>query len=73
MKEEKKGKKERKFKKKKRKAKNDIICEEILEKSYCKYNNISDFELCIGGKTPSIKINFIDSRFNDFVTNICFL
>jgi hypothetical protein len=25
-------------------------CEKLLEKAYCKYNNISDFDFCIGGK-----------------------
>ena len=57
-------------KEKKRIAKQYKICEKLLEKSYCKYNNISYFEFCIGGKTPYIKINFIDSRFNEFVTII---
>jgi len=41
-------------------------------KTTCKYNNISDFGFCIGGKIPYIKINFIDSRFNEFVTIIIF-
>ena len=57
-------------KEKKRKAKQYKYCEKLLEKAYCKYNNISDFEFCIGGEIPYIKINFIDSRFNEFVTII---
>jgi hypothetical protein len=57
-------------KEKKRIAKQYKICEKLLEKCYCKYNNISDFEFCIGGEIPYIKINFVDSRFNEFVTII---
>ena len=57
-------------KEKKRIAKQYKICEKLLEKAYCRYNNISDFEFCIGGEMPYIKINFIDSRFNEFVTII---
>ena len=57
-------------KEKKRIAKQYKICEKLLEKCCCKYNNISDFEFCIGGEIPYIKINFIDSRFNEFVTII---
>jgi hypothetical protein len=59
-------------KEKKRIAKQYKICEKLLEKAYCRYNNISDFEFCIGGEMPYIKINFIDSRFNEFVTIIVF-
>ena len=59
-------------KEKKRIAKHYKICEKLLEKAYCRYNNISDFEFCIGGEMPYIKINFIDSRFNEFVTIIVF-
>ena len=59
-------------KEKKRIAKQYKYCEKLLEKAYCKYNNISDFEFCIGGEIPYIKINFIDSRFNEFVTIIVF-
>ena len=55
---------------KKRIAKHYIICEKLLEKCYCKYNNISDFEFIIGGEIPYIKINLVDSRFNEFVTII---
>ena len=51
-------------------AKQHKICEKLLEKAYCKYNNISDFEFCIGGEIPYIKINFFDTRFNEFVTII---
>ena len=36
------------------------------------FDNISDFEFIIGGEMPYIKINFIDSRFNEFVTIIVF-
>ena len=69
--------KERKKRKKIQKEKKRItkqykICEKLLEKAYCRYNNISDFEFCIGGEMPYIKINFIDSRFNEFVTIIVF-
>ena len=59
-------------KEKKRIAKHYKICEKLLEKAYCRYNNISDFEFVIGGEIPYIKINFIDSRFNEFVTIIVF-
>ena len=55
---------------KKRIAKHYKICEKLLEKCYCKYNNISDFEFIIGGEIPYIKINLVDSRFNEFVTII---
>ena len=41
---------------KKRIAKPYKICEKLLEKSDCKYNNILDFEFCVGGKIPYIKI-----------------
>ena len=70
--ERRKGKKRPKRIKKEKKpiAKQYKYCEKLLEKAYCKYNNISDFEFCIGGKIPYIKINFIDSRFNEFVTII---
>ena len=57
-------------KEKKRMAKHYKICEKLLEKCYCKYNNISDFEFIIGGEIPYIKINLVDSRFNEFVTII---
>ena len=57
-------------KEKKRTAKQYKYCEKLLEKAYCKYDNISDFEFCKGGEMPSIKINFVDSRFNEFVTII---
>jgi hypothetical protein len=57
-------------KEKKRNAKHYKICEKLLEKCYCKYNNISDFEFCVGGEIPCIKINYVDSRFNEFVTII---
>jgi hypothetical protein len=55
-------------KKKKRIAKQYKYCEKLLEKAYCKYNNTSDFEFCIGEQIPYIKVNFIDNRFNEFVT-----
>ena len=42
-------------KEKKRIAKHYKVCEKLLEKCYCKYNNISDFEFCIGGEIPYIK------------------
>ncbi len=54
-------------KEKKRITKHYKICEKLLEKCYCKYNNISDFEFCTGGETPYIKINFIDSGSKEFV------
>ncbi len=57
-------------KEKKRIAKHYKICEKLFEKCCCKYNNISDFEFCIGGEIPFIKINFVDSKFNEFVTII---
>ena len=58
-------------KEKKRTAKQYKYCEKLLEKAYCKYDNISDIECCIGGEIPYIKINFFDSRFNnEFVTII---
>ena len=57
-------------KEKKRTAKQYKYCEKLLEKAYCKYNNISDFEFCIGGEIPYIKIKFFDTRFNEFVTII---
>jgi hypothetical protein len=59
-------------KEKKRLAKQHKICEKLLEKAYCKYDNISDFEFYIGGELPYIKISFNDSRFNEFVTIIIF-
>ena len=68
MKEEKKEKTKENSKRKKRIAKQYKHCEKLLEKAYCKYSNISDFEFCIGGKIRYIKVNFIDSRFNEFVT-----
>ncbi len=59
-------------KEKNRLAKQHKICEKLLEKAFCKYDNISDFEFCIGGEIPFIKISFIDSRFNEFVTIMIF-
>ena len=64
--------KERRKRIKKRIAKQYKICEKLLEKAYCRYNNISDFEFIIGGEIPYIKINLVDSRFNEFVTIIIF-
>ena len=52
----------------KRAAKQYKFCEKLLKKAYSKYNNISDYEFCIGGEITYIKVNFIDSRFNEFVT-----
>ena len=52
----------------KRTAKQYKFCEKLLKKAYSKYNNISDYEFCIGGEITYIKINFIDCRFNEFVT-----
>ncbi len=59
-------------KEKKRLAKQYKICEKLLGKAYCRYNNISNFEFIIGGEMTYIKINVIDSRFNEFVTIILF-
>ncbi len=42
-------------KEKKRIAKQYKCCKKLLEQAYCKYNNISDFEFCIGGKIQYIK------------------
>ena len=52
----------------KRAAKQHKFCEKLLKKAYSKYNNILDYEFCIGGEITYIKVNFIDSRFNEFVT-----
>ncbi len=52
----------------KRAAKQYEFCEKLLKKAYSKYNNISDYEFCMGGEITYIKINFIDSRFNELVT-----
>ncbi len=49
-------------------AKQHKFCEKLLKKAYSKYNNILDYEFCIGGEITYIKVNFIDSRFNEFVT-----
>ena len=54
----------------KRAAKQYKFCQKLLKKAYSKYNNISDFKFCIGDEITYIKINFIDSRFNEFVTII---
>ena len=54
----------------KRTAKQHKFCEKLLKKAYSKYNNILDYEFCIGGEITYIKVNFIDSRFNEFVTII---
>ncbi len=54
----------------KRIAKQYKYCEKLLEQAYCKCDNISDFEFCIGGKIVYIKVNLIDSRFNEFETII---
>ncbi len=57
MKEEKKKRDKRESKKKKKRiAKQYKHCEKLLEKAYCKYNNISDFEFCIGGEIPYIRV-----------------
>ena len=58
-------------KEKKKREKQFKICEKLLEQAYCRYNNISSFEFCIG-ETPYIKINLIDSRFNQFSTILIF-
>ncbi len=61
-------KKKEKRKKKKRKWQSNInVVKSYQEKAYCKYNNISYYEFC-RWKIPYIKINFIDSRFNEFVS-----
>ena len=52
----------------KRAAKQHKFCEKLLKKAYSKYNNILDYEFCIGGEITYIKVNCIDSRFNEFVT-----
>jgi len=43
-------------KEKKRIAKQYKISEKLLKKAYTKYNNISDYEFCIGGEITYIKI-----------------
>ena len=58
-------------KEKKKKEKQFKICEKLLEEAYCRYGNISSFEFCIG-ETPYIKINLIDTRFNQFATILIF-
>jgi DNA recombination-dependent growth factor C len=58
-------------KEKKKREKQYKICEKLLEEAYCRYNNISSFEFCIG-EMPYIKINLIDSRFNQFSTILIF-
>jgi DNA recombination-dependent growth factor C len=58
-------------KEKKKREKQYKICEKLLEEAYCRYNNISSFEFCIG-EMPYIKINLIDSRFNQFATILIF-
>jgi hypothetical protein len=55
MKEEKEKETKENQKEKKPIAKQYKYCEKLLEKSYCKYNNISDFEFCIGSKITYIK------------------
>jgi hypothetical protein len=69
MKEEMRERNEREFKKREKEWLNNtnIVKKKLLGKACCKYNNISDFEFCIGGKIPYIKVNFFDSRFNEFV------
>jgi len=52
----------------KRTAKLNKFCQKLLKKAYSKYDNISDYEFCIGGEITYIKINFIDSRINESVT-----
>ena len=52
----------------KRTAKQYKFCEKLFKKAYSKYNNILDYKFCIGGEITYIKVNFIDSRFNEFVT-----
>ena len=39
-----------------------------IKKAYSKYDNILNYEFCIGGEITYTKVNFIDSRFNAFVT-----
>jgi hypothetical protein len=51
----------------KRAAKQYKFCEKLLNKACSKYNNILDYEFCTGGEITYIKVNFIDSRFNEFV------
>ncbi len=65
-------KKKRKLQKEKKKlAKQYKICEKLLEKAYYKYNNIKDFEFCLG-QFPHIKVTFHDNRFNEVVTILIF-
>ena len=58
-------------KEKKKREKQFKICEKLLEEAYCRYKNISSFEFCIG-EMPYIKINLIDSRFNEIATIFIF-
>jgi len=58
-------------KEKKKREKQFKICEKLLEQAYCRYSNISSFDFVIG-ETPYIKINLIDSRFNQFATILIF-
>ncbi len=46
MREETREKRKKIQKEKKRIEKQYKYCEKLLEKAYCKYNNISDFEFC---------------------------
>ena len=71
MKENKKESREKIKKRKEKREKQYKICEKLLEEAYCRYNNISSFEFCIG-ETPYIKINLIDTRFNQFATILIF-
>ena len=59
-------------KEKKKREKQFKICEKLLDEAYCRYGNISSFDFVIGGEMPYIKINLIDSRFNEFSTILIF-
>jgi len=62
----------KKLKKEKKKRERQYkICEKLLEEAYCRYSNISSFEFCIG-EMPYIKINLIDTRFNEIATILIF-
>jgi hypothetical protein len=59
---------EEKLEKKKKEQLNNTNFAKAIKKAYSKYNNILDYEFCIFGEITYIKVNFIDSRFNEFVT-----
>ena len=43
----------------KRAAKQHKFCEKLLKKAHSKYNNILDYEFCIGGEITYIKVNLL--------------